>query len=223
MHNEDNQVMSVQTKDEDLDWWLSLHSPGRIRPDNVVATVMRQATLEYYKPDDPRHILVSEFVGHLDKGPLLVVLGNIGRGKTYLGGLIAREVLLRDWRAGEQWYYNIQPTMVRWPAFLNDWKSAEDWSGFVRHKVSCLTTDQLLIIDELGREGGMTNHERSTFEMMLDERYTVRKPTVLLSNMPRAKFEQYMQPVLMSRLNDWASHTPTLGFQVLRGPDERGE
>ena len=230
---ETNQSIVPRSKAGDLDWWLKGVRVGiggkGLHPDAVVAKIMREAKITYYQPDDPRLSMVRTFVEKIKQGPLLVVLGNIGRGKTYLGALIGREVLLRDWKADEEWYFDIQPTMIRWPAFLNEWKSADDWGAFVRNKASCLSTVPLLIIDELGRESGMTDHERSMFEMALDTRYTLRKPTVLLSNLPHqrrdnqlSKFEEYMQPVLMSRLNDWASDTPELGIQVLRGPDQRG-
>ena len=216
------ELINVWTPDQAItDWTTDGQYPHRLSLDAVTVQVMRQARLTYYHQNDPLIEITQRFVDAIVDGPLLVVLGNVGRGKTYLGGLIARLVVLKTHQPERLYQVPISPDMIRWPAFLEQWKSSESWNDFVRVELAAVKRSDLLIIDELGREGRMTDQERSSFEMIIDERYTMRKPTILLSNMPRRKFEQYMEPAMMSRLHDWSSRWPDLGIRVLSGPDRR--
>lgn len=116
----------------------------------------------------------------------LVMLGNAGTGKTHLACAIIREVGGKYRTAPE-----IVEEMRRTKSFTANDTEAEiiDYYGRVK----------LLVIDEIGR-GISTTDEKYMVYQLVNARYNTRKPTVLISNLGKSDFLQYIGVAAADRL-----------------------
>ena len=116
----------------------------------------------------------------------LVVLGNAGTGKTHLACAIIRE-------AGGK--YRTAPDIVEEMRRAKSFTAAEteaeiiDYYGRVK----------LLVIDEIGR-GISATDEKYVIYQLVNARYNTRKPTVLISNLGKSDFLQYIGVAAADRL-----------------------
>ena len=116
----------------------------------------------------------------------LVLIGNAGTGKTHLACAIIRE-------AGGK--YRTAPDIVEEMRRAKSFTAAEteaeiiDYYGRVK----------LLVIDEIGR-GISATDEKYVIYQLLNARYNTRKPTVLISNLGKSDFLQYIGVAAADRL-----------------------
>ena len=116
----------------------------------------------------------------------LVLIGNAGTGKTHLACGIIREV------GGK---YRTAPDIVEEMRRAKSFTAAEteaeiiDYYGRVR----------LLVIDEIGR-GISATDEKYMIYQLVNARYNKRKPTVLISNLGKSDFLQYIGVAAADRL-----------------------
>ena len=116
----------------------------------------------------------------------LVMLGNAGTGKTHLSCAILREL------GG---VYRIAPDIVEEMRRAKSFTAAEteaeiiDYYGRVK----------LLVIDEIGR-GISAPDEKYVIYQLVNARYNTRKPTVLISNLGKSDFLQYIGVAAADRL-----------------------
>ena len=116
----------------------------------------------------------------------LVMLGNAGTGKTHLACAIIRE-------AGGK--YRTAPDIVEEMRRAKSFTAAEteaeiiDYYGRVK----------LLVIDEIGR-GISATDEKYMIYQIVNARYNTRKPTVLISNLGKSDFLQYIGVAAADRL-----------------------
>jgi DNA replication protein DnaC len=132
----------------------------------------------------------------------LVMIGNAGTGKTHLACAIIRE-------AGGKYRFasEIVEEMRRTKSFTATETEAEliDYYGHV----------SLLVIDEIGR--GITSpDEKYMLYQILNARYNTRKPTVLISNLPKADFLQYIGAAAADRLVESAEMLELNGVSYRR-------
>ena len=116
----------------------------------------------------------------------LVLIGNAGTGKTHLACAIIREVGGKYRTAPE-----IVEEMRRAKSFTANETEAEiiDYYGRVK----------LLVIDEIGR-GISATDEKYMIYQIVNARYNTRKPTVLISNLGKSDFLQYIGVAAADRL-----------------------
>ena len=116
----------------------------------------------------------------------LVMLGNAGTGKTHLSCALLREL------GG---VYRIAPDIVEEMRRAKSFTAAEteaeiiDYYGRVK----------LLVIDEIGR-GISATEEKYVIYQLVNARYNTRKPTVLISNLGKSDFLQYIGVAAADRL-----------------------
>ena len=116
----------------------------------------------------------------------LVMLGNAGTGKTHLSCAILREL------GG---VYRIAPDILEEMRRAKSFTAAEteaeiiDYYGRVK----------LLVIDEIGR-GISATDEKYVIYQLVNARYNTRKPTVLISNLGKSDFLQYIGVAAADRL-----------------------
>ena len=116
----------------------------------------------------------------------LVMLGNAGTGKTHLSCALLREL------GG---VYRIAPDIVEEMRRAKSFTAAEteaeiiDYYGRVK----------LLVIDEIGR-GISATDEKYVIYQLVNARYNTRKPTVLISNLGKSDFLQYIGVAAADRL-----------------------
>ena len=116
----------------------------------------------------------------------LVMIGNAGTGKTHLACGIIRE-------AGGK--YRTAPEIVEEMRRTKSF-SANESEGDIIDYYGRL---KLLVIDEIGR-GISATDEKYMIYQLVNARYNTRKPTVLISNLGKSDFLQYIGVAAADRL-----------------------
>ena len=116
----------------------------------------------------------------------LVMIGNAGTGKTHLACAIIRE-------AGGK--YRTAPDIVEEMRRAKSF-SANETEGDIIDYYGRL---KLLVIDEIGR-GISATEEKYMIYQLVNARYNTRKPTVLISNLGKSDFLQYIGVAAADRL-----------------------
>lgn len=119
----------------------------------------------------------------------LVMVGEVGTGKTHLAAAIVNELLgSQDWR----------PVYAFVPEMLRHLRSGFD-SGEHEQRWADLQQAQVLVLDDFGAEKA-SDWSTETMTALIDYRYVTGKPTVVASNLTIAQ----MPPRIGSRLGDRA-------------------
>lgn len=144
----------------------------------------RDATLQSYRTGgDARMTAVLErcrefaenFPEHYQAGRSLLLVGNVGTGKTHLASAIAQHVI----RA-----HGAQAVVVSAAQIIRTAKGsmAKNAQYTERDVIEELAGFDLLVIDEVGAQSG-TEYERGLLHEVIDQRYQQVLPTVLISNL----------------------------------------
>lgn len=146
----------------------------------------------------------NEFPQHFKAGRNLLMTGNIGTGKTHLACSIVRRVIEMKAIAVITTAAEIIRVFKR--------SMARD-SGYTEGDViDELSGFDLLVIDEVGAQAG-TAYELGALHEVIDRRYQLLKPTVLVSNLaakpttdvdgkPLPSLEQYIGARALDRLRE---------------------
>ena len=118
----------------------------------------------------------------------LVLIGNAGTGKTHLACSLVRAM---EFGA----YYRSTPDVVEEIRRAKSFNSARTEAEIVESYGSC----RFLVLDEIGR-GINANDEKYTLYQIINARYNNRRPTVLISNMTKKDFLQYIGNASADRL-----------------------
>ena len=116
----------------------------------------------------------------------LVMLGNAGTGKTHLSCALLREL------GG---VYRIAPDIVEEMRRAKSFTAAETEAEIIDYYGRV----NLLVIDEIGR-GISATDEKYVIYQLVNARYNTRKPTVLISNLGKSDFLQYIGVAAADRL-----------------------
>ena len=116
----------------------------------------------------------------------LVMIGNAGTGKTHLACAIIRE-------AGGK--YRTAPDIVEEMRRAKSFTANDTEADIVKYYGHV----PLLVIDEIGR-GIAATDEKYMLYQILNARYNTRKPTVLISNLGKSDFLQYIGVAAADRL-----------------------
>ena len=116
----------------------------------------------------------------------LVLIGNAGTGKTHLACAIIREV------GGK---YRTAPDIVEEMRRAKSFTAAETEAEIIDYYGRV----NLLVIDEIGR-GISATDEKYVIYQLVNARYNTRKPTVLISNLGKSDFLQYIGVAAADRL-----------------------
>jgi DNA replication protein DnaC len=135
----------------------------------------------------------------------LIMLGNVGTGKTHLSIAIGHALLNQDLSVT----YTTIGRLIR--KVRNSWSDKEIteqglYNAFAKY--------ELLIIDELGIQNGTENEKNILFEV-INARYEEQKPTILVSNLNPADMINLVGQRITDRIGegggnrivfDWASY-----------------
>ncbi len=116
----------------------------------------------------------------------LVMIGNVGTGKTHLACAIIREV------GGK---YRTAPEIVEEMRRAKSFTANDTEADIIQYYGHV----PLLVIDEIGR-GIAAADEKYMLYQILNARYNTRKPTVLISNKKKADFLKYIGVAAADRL-----------------------
>jgi len=160
----------------------------------------------------------THFQTALQSGRSGVLLGGTGTGKTHLAIGILRHVIEKG---GTGLYVTVMGMLGR----IKDTYNAH--ANETEQKViDELASVDLLVIDEVGRQLD-TNYESAQFFRVLDMRYRSCKPTILVSNLNKAKLTEFLGEAMVDRLRegggallvfDWASQRSARKQQEVAAP-----
>lgn len=153
---------------------------------------------------------LNNFDAALQSGRSGAFIGAPGTGKTHLGIGMLRHVIEKG---GTGVYCTVMDLLGRIKATFNERAGGETEADVMQLVGSC----DFLVIDEVGRSLD-SNYEMAQFFRVLDRRYRDVKPTLLLSNLGKAKFAEFLGDAVVDRFReaggmlyvfDWASQRST--------------
>ena len=155
---------------------------------------------------------VDQFEENLAAGRCLLLLGNFGNGKTHLGCAILKEVVTR---------YGVSALYAPTPDIIAALKASfvRDSCPTEQSILTELTKVDLLLIDELGAQGG-TEFERQSLHQIIDTRYRNMLPTIVTSNLPSAKLSAYIGDRALDRLRENGGQAIAFDWESSRGGEQ---
>lgn len=134
----------------------------------------------------------ADFPARYDSGQCLLMLGNVGTGKTHLASAIVQQVI-RDHRA--------RAVIVSASAIFRAAKAA--MAKGAQHTEDDVLAElagfDLLVIDEVGASRG-SDWEVALLHEAIDKRYQAVRPTIVVSNLDRQGLQDYIGTRAMDRL-----------------------
>ena len=139
-------------------------------------------------------------------GMSALFVGRPGTGKTHLASAIGMEFI----KNGEAVLFITAMRAIR--KIKDTWSRDSEESE--SQAVASLVYPELLILDEIGIQFGSEFEKNIIFDV-LNERYEKRKPTIIMSNLPKDEVFAYLGDRVLDRLRedggeyvafDWESH-----------------
>jgi DNA replication protein DnaC len=160
----------------------------QLRKDGVPA-VLANASLESWKISSQKEEFVLDQVREYaeSRGGFLVLLGDVGTGKSHLAVGVMRTVPGRR-------------RFVKQQSLLNELRMSYRGNMNVDPVASCQSA-RLLVIDDLGLSSGGKD-EHPMLHDILDYRYGEFLPTILTSNLNVTELEDFLGPRLFDRIRE---------------------
>lgn len=140
-------------------------------------------------------------------GRSLILLGNVGNGKTHLACALLENVICRSCKPGHYWTFAelVRDVKASWR------KNAE----FTEQEVyDRFAKPELVVLDEVGMQN-FTDFEQTVAYEAINARYLLEKPTVAITNLPAGELSKCLGERVVDRLRenggkaldfDWASY-----------------
>ncbi len=126
-------------------------------------------------------------------GKSLTMLGNTGTGKSHLACAIANEQLVN----GHTVLFTNVSKIIR--DIRGSWDKGVQYSE--QEIINSFIDIDLLIIDEVGVQYGTESEKNLLFEV-INGRYELMKPQILISNVSKDEFEAFLGTRIYDRLRD---------------------
>lgn len=143
-------------------------------------------------------------------GRSLILLGNVGNGKTHLGCALLRDVILRTCKSGK---YMTFAELVR--DVKGTWRRDSQISE--QDIYNRFAKPELVVLDEVGMQN-FTDFEQTVAYEAINARYLLEKPTVVITNLPASDLSTCLGERVVDRLResggkaldfDWGSYRAT--------------
>lgn len=128
----------------------------------------------------------------LKEGRSAIFVGKVGTGKTHLAIGIALSIMLQQRSA---LFVTVQRLIRR---VKDSWHTKEETESQV---VDVFASPDLLVLDEVGVQFGSEFEKQVLFDV-LNTRYENRKPSILLSNIPKEQLSDYLGERVTDRLRE---------------------
>lgn len=173
-------------------------------------------TLDSYRVSDARQQsaldAVKSYCADLDglrNGRSLLMIGNVGVGKTHLAAGVINELVKPDNSVDA--VYTTARDMIR--DIRSTWKNPDrDESEAINHYAN----PGLLVIDEVGVQYGSESEAILMFDV-IDKRYGSRLPTVFASNLKIAEVKAILTDRIIDRLREDSGLIVQLEWKSQRG------
>lgn len=152
---------------------------------------------------------VDNFKENYEAGRSLILSGNIGNGKTHLACSIVQAVIRQHWA---------RAVIVSAAEIIRVFKGAMDRGSEYsdRDVLSELASFDLLVIDEVGAQAG-TPYELGVLHEVIDRRYQLVLPTVMVSNLAAADLGLYIGDRALDRLREGGGQAVGFSWVSARG------
>lgn len=176
----------------------------------------KDCSLANYRADDQAMVqaltvcrgYVDNFEHHYQAGRCLLMLGNVGTGKTHLASAMVQAVI-REYAASA--LITTAGEVIRVAKGSMDRKA----SYSERDVLEELASFDLLVLDEVGAQAG-TEYERGLLHEVIDRRYQRMLPTVLVSNMAAQDLAAYIGERALDRLRQGGGLRAGFTWESLR-------
>ena len=128
----------------------------------------------------------------LQEGRSAIFVGKVGTGKTHLAIGIALSIMQQQRSA---LFVTVQRLIRR---VKDSWHTKEETESQVVH---VFASPDLLVLDEVGVQFGSEFEKQVLFDV-LNTRYENRKPSILLSNIPKEQLSDYLGERVTDRLRE---------------------
>jgi DNA replication protein DnaC len=151
----------------------------------------------------------AQFTDNYAAGRSLVLSGNVGNGKTHLACAMVQAVI-REHRA--------QAVIATAAEIIRVFKGAMDRSAEYsdRDVLDELASFDLLVIDEVGAQSGSA-YELGVLHEVIDRRYQLVLPTVVVSNLVTADLARYIGDRALDRLRQAGGQAIGFNWVSARG------
>ncbi|MBA5978739.1 ATP-binding protein [Pseudomonas sp. MD195_PC81_125] len=152
---------------------------------------------------------VDQFPDNYAAGRSLVLTGNVGNGKTHLACSIVHAVIRK---------HGAQAVIVTAAEIIRVFKGAMDRSAEYsdREVLDELAAFDLLVIDEVGAQSGSA-YELGVLHEVIDRRYQLVLPTVVVSNLAAADLARYIGDRALDRLRQAGGKAIGFNWASARG------
>lgn len=136
----------------------------------------------------------DEFKDHFSDGRCVLLVGNVGTGKTHLASAIASAIIRKH---GAMAVYRTLYSLMQY--VKGSFDSKADYTEAQAYEN--LITPHLLIIDEIGATK-QTEFEQATLFNVINGRYEQKRPTLIISNLMPAELDKALGDRVMDRLRE---------------------
>lgn len=126
-------------------------------------------------------------------GVSAIFTGNVGTGKTHLATAIVRELCLRGV------YARFETVLTAIRSIKDTYRRTSEITE--TEAVDALVAPALLVVDEVGVQFD-TDHERTLFFEILNNRYQESRSTLLLSNLTPVELQTFLGDRVMDRFRE---------------------
>jgi DNA replication protein DnaC len=154
----------------------------------------------------------ESFPAHAQRGRSLMLLGNVGTGKTHLAAAIGNHVMRE---------FGLTALYVTAGAVIRHVKASFD-RDTAHNEVQAyqlFAAPDLLILDEVGVQNA-TEFERTVMFELVNSRYEAMKPTIVISNRGRDELPTYMGDRVVDRLRENGGKLILFSWESQRGNGE---
>lgn len=147
------------------------------------------------------------FPERLEDGRCMLMLGNVGTGKTHLASAVASEVISRHRMSA---VYSTIAEAIR--KFKDNWTTRERAEDEI---IKLYASPALLVLDEVGMGWGSDTELNLLFEI-INARYQAKKPTLIAGNIEKANVRKCVGDRVADRLNEAGCRTLVFNWESAR-------
>lgn len=183
----------------------------------LIPARFRDRTFESYLATEPKQVkalticreYAENFLDHFEAGRCLLLLGNVGTGKTHLAAAIANHIMRATTATAV--YRTVGGILQHIKGSYDRESGYSEADAFAAY-----TKPSLMIIDEVGATKP-TEFELATLFSIINARYEEQMPTVVISNLPAGELAGALGERCVDRLREGGGIAVGFDWKSARG------